>query len=340
MRYEWPRYVPVGERRAKARKDLEKLAKKGLVLQPVRVEGLKIARTFWGKAWCKHLESFSDFENRLPRGRTYVRNGSVCHLEIASGEVKAKVSGSLMYTVTIGIKQLGIGAWKDIKKRCAGEIDSLLDLLGGRLSDGVMAVVTDREDGLFPKPKEITMDCSCPDWAVMCKHVAAVLYGVGARLDERPELLFLLRGVNHEELVSAKVEEAVEAAVRRGGGRRLVESDLSEVFGIDVEAPSPSASRPKSRKGPGPAAASPLPEPGPKQASKRFPPVITGSQVGELRKRLGLSSKDFAHLLGVSGGAVSVWERTRGELNLHERSKKALEKAWRLAAERGRPLSP
>ena len=161
--HRWPRYVPVAERRHKARKEMEKLAKRGMALQPVHIEGTKITKTFWGKAWCKHLEGYSDFENRLPRGRTYVRNGSVCHLEIGSGTVKAKVSGSMMYTVAIGIKPLGASAWKGMKDRCAGEINSLLDLLGGRLSDGVMAVVTDRDGGLFPKPREISMDCSCPE---------------------------------------------------------------------------------------------------------------------------------------------------------------------------------
>ena len=185
MGYGWPRYVPVAERRAKAAKATQRLAKKGLALKPVRIEGQKIAKTFWGKAWCSNLESYSDYANRLPRGRTYVRNGSVCHLEIDSGTIRAKVSGSRLYDVTISIKALRPEEWEGIKKRSAGEIRSLLDLLGGKLSKEVMAIVTDREHGLFPKPKEIRLECSCPDWADMCKHVAAVLYGVGARLDER-----------------------------------------------------------------------------------------------------------------------------------------------------------
>ena len=231
----WPPYVSVGERRRRAAKEMERLAKKsGKAILPVVIKGRAIATTFWGKAWCEHLEKFSDYSNRLPRGRSYVRNGSVLHLEIDKGIVRAQVSGTNLYTITIEIRPIAASAWTAIKKRCAGEIHSLLDLLGGKLSDGVMEVVTDRDSGLFPKPKEISLKCSCPDWAVMCKHVAATLYGVGARLDEKPELLFLLRGVDHGELVSAGVEEAVTAAVKGGARKRLADEELAEVFGIDI----------------------------------------------------------------------------------------------------------
>ena len=188
----WRPYVSVAERRRRAAKKMDALRKKGVDVQPVVIEGRKIAKSFWGEAWCGHLESFSDFENRLPRGRSYVRNGSVCHLAVAKGRIEAKVSGSELYNVKVAVKTLPGKQWSAIKRRCSGQIGSLLELLQGRLSDHVMAVVTDRQDGLFPAPKEISFECSCPDWAVMCKHVAAVLYGVGARLDARPELLFLL----------------------------------------------------------------------------------------------------------------------------------------------------
>ena len=214
--YGWRPYVSVAERRRKAAKKMDALRKKGVDVQPVEIAGRKIAKSFWGEAWCGHLESFSDFANRLPRGRTYVRNGSVCHLAVAKGRVEAKVSGSELYDVKIEITTLPHKQWSAIKGRCGGQIGSLLELLQGRLSDHVMAVVTDRQDGLFPSPKEISLKCSCPDWAVMCKHVAAVLYGVGARLDTKPELLFLLRGVNHEELIEADAEAAVAGATALG----------------------------------------------------------------------------------------------------------------------------
>ncbi|MEI6386603.1 MAG: helix-turn-helix domain-containing protein [Spirochaetota bacterium] len=355
----WAPYVSVAEKRRRAEREMAKLAKKGKPALPVHIEGKTIAKTFWGKAWCRHLESYSDFENRLPRGRSYVRNGSVCHLEILAGEIRAKVAGSELYTVTITIQPLAPKAWKAIKERCSGSIASILDLLGGRLADGVMAVVTDRETGLFPKPREIALACSCPDWADMCKHVAAVLYGVGARLDEHPELLFLLRGVNHEELVSAKVEEAVSAVIKGGSRRRVAEADLSDVFGMDLggeDAKSPGAdagmrARPRAgraakgaaTKGASKGAAAakgPAPKAAPAEVAAvttmvlELPLAITGRHIRELRERLGLNGRDFAALLGVSGGAVSSWEKKSTALNLQDRSRLALEKAWKKAAKK------
>ena len=232
--WRWRPYVSVAARRGKALKQMEKLRKQGVDIQPVKIEGRQIARTFWGRAWCDHLEKFSDYENRLPRGRTYVRNGSVCHLDVQKGQVVAKVSGSEVYNIKIAIKPLPKEKWRRVKGACAGQIGSLLELLQGKLSDHVMAVVTDKDHGLFPRPGEISLDCSCPDWATMCKHVAAVLYGVGARLDEKPELLFLLRGVDHSELVSAEAAKTIVTKARKTSRRTLDESKLSEVFGIDL----------------------------------------------------------------------------------------------------------
>ena len=235
---QWAPYVPVAERRRRAMRKMESLRKKGANIQPVQIEGRKIAKTFWGEAWCTHLESFSDYENRLPRGRTYVRNGSVCHLALAKGKIDAKVSGSDIYNIQIRIKTLAGKKWNAVKRQCGGQIGSLIELLQGSLSDNVMEVVTDRKDGLFPLPGEISLDCDCPDWAVMCKHVAAVLYGIGARLDEKPELLFKLRGVDHEELIDADAQAVVAAATTKGKSKRLNASDLSDVFGIDIAASS------------------------------------------------------------------------------------------------------
>lgn len=233
---QWRPYVSVAQRRRQARSEMAALRKKGVNIEPVEISGRKIARTFWGEAWCQHLESFSDYENRLPRGRTYVRNGSVCHLAIRRGTIEAKVAGQEVYNLKIEIKTLPKNKWEAVQSRCAGQIGSLLELLQGNLSDHVMEVVTDRENGLFPLPGEISFDCDCPDWAVMCKHVAAVLYGVGARLDTKPELLFELRGVNHEDLIAADAEAAVSQATRGGKSRRLAAGDLSNVFGIELEA--------------------------------------------------------------------------------------------------------
>lgn len=235
MMWGWRPYVPVWERRQRAERQMNKLRKKGVPIQPIEIGGRTIAGTFWGKAWCEHLEKFSDFENRLPRGRTYVRNGSVCHLETQKGKISAKVIGSSLYNVNISIQALADAKWKRIRKVCAGQVGSMLELLQGKLSSQVMSIVTDRKNGLFPLPKEIAFDCSCPDWADMCKHVAAVLYGVGARLDKSPELLFQLRGVDHNELVNASVAKAVIVSGPAGKGRILRMDSLAGVFGIELD---------------------------------------------------------------------------------------------------------
>lgn len=236
-RGEWRPYVPVASRKANARKYAELIAKKEKrKLEPVAVSGRGIASTFWGQAWCDNLESYSDFSNRLPRGRTYVRNGSVIDLQLAAGEVRAIVSGSDVYTVRIDIAPLGKPHWKKIRKDCSSTIASLVDLLQGRFSKGVMERLTRRADGLFPKPSEIDIHCSCPDWATLCKHAAAVLYGVGARLDAAPELLFLLRNVDHLELIDQAVERTnLDAALGGNGVAALAGEDLSELFGIELE---------------------------------------------------------------------------------------------------------
>jgi uncharacterized Zn finger protein len=229
-------YVSVAQRRAKAHRKLAQLAKKGHVATPVEITGRAIATTFWGQAWCDHLESYSDFANRLPRGRTYARNGSVVDLRIEPGQVVALVSGSELYEIRIRIDRLARRTWKDVQSRCAGRIGSLVELLQGKLSRDVMQVVTDRDHGLFPKPHEIDMECSCPDWAGMCKHLAATLYGVGARLDHQPELLFVLRHVDQRELI-AKVGDVARLTKPVGRGKRttIAAARLADVFGIELD---------------------------------------------------------------------------------------------------------
>jgi uncharacterized Zn finger protein len=236
MYWGWKPYVPVAKRRAQAAKAAKQLAKKrGRELQPITIEGRKIATTFWGAAWCDSLEDHSDYENRLPRGRTYVRNGSVIDLDIQRGRVEALVSGSEIYKVRVEIERLKPARWKQLKSDCSESIDSLLDLLAGRLSDGVMRRLTHPESGLFPLPREIKMSCSCPDSAGLCKHLAAVLYGVGARLDGEPQLLFVLRGVDHAELVSQAVAEGNLETALSGSGDSFVGTDLGAMFGIELD---------------------------------------------------------------------------------------------------------
>jgi uncharacterized Zn finger protein len=230
---DWRPYVSLTERRRQAAKKVAKMRKHGREVSPVEIVGRKIAATFWGIAWCKNLESYSDYSNRLPRGRTYVRNRSVLDLQIEAGRVRSLVSGSNIYEVDIQMKPLARKRWADIKGQCAGKIDSLVELLRGSISKGVMEIVTRKGEGLFPAPPEISLGCSCPDWAVMCKHVAATLYGVGARLDHEPELLFTLRGVDPTEMVEAAVDQPPTDGKARKG--RLAADELSSVFGIDID---------------------------------------------------------------------------------------------------------
>lgn len=328
----WQPYVPVAQRRAKAAREMNKLRKNGTNIEPIEIHGRKIARTFWGEAWCKHLERFSDFSNRLPRGRTYVRNGSVCHLTIKPGKVEAIVSGSALYNVSINIASLTQGKWKKLRKQCTGQIGSILELLQGRLSTQVMGVVTHPTNGLFPQPGEIKLQCDCPDWADMCKHVAAVLYGVGARLDEKPELLFKLRKVDQNELISANLE--LESATGgQGQRRRLANQDLSALFDIDIEgtdeaahkrkAPARKTSKKKTASG------SSKTRTGKAKKSvnkKTFTP--TGAAVIRLRKQFNMTRPQFADLLGISPQTVANWETKRGKLKLREHTLTALTRAW------------
>jgi len=209
--------------------------KAGQDLRPVVIEGRAIAKTFWGKAWCDNLEAYSDFENRLPRGRAYVRNGSVIDLKIEPGKVRALVMGSSLYKVEIGIATLPDTHWKSLTKECTGSIASLVELLQGKFSKAVMERICQPKTGLFPAPKDIQLNCSCPDWATMCKHVAAVLYGVGARLDAQPELLFTLRQVDSNDLVTQAADLPVRTKKSPAKGKVLDEAQLADVFGIEMD---------------------------------------------------------------------------------------------------------
>ncbi len=318
--YDFPRYVSSGERRQLAQERLARLRREGEDPRPVKVHGRKIAKSFWGHGWCHHLESFSDYENRLPRGRTYVRRGAVLHLEIEPGLVTAMVSGTSLYTVSIRIEPLGPDRWRRIRRACTGRIGSMLELLQGRISDEVMAVVGDRKQGLFPLPRDISLTCDCPDWAVMCKHVAAVLYGVGVRLDDEPELLFRMRDVDPGQLVTDGLvlpEPSPEA------DDALDEVDLEGLFGIELAA-APEANKkteklPRRRRRSASAKKAPVTTP---RRNRAFRP--TARSIARLRADFGLSLTDFADLIGVSVASVRRWEGAKGKLKLQARPAKTL----------------
>jgi uncharacterized Zn finger protein len=231
----WRPYISVAQRRANAARELAKRRKQGHAVSPVLIEGRAIVETFWGKAWCENLKRYSDFANRLPRGRTYVRNGSVIDLQIAPGRIQALVSGSEIYEVEVKVIPVAKARWKSICADCAGAIDSLVELLQGRFSKGVMERICRQNAGLFPSPKEIELSCSCPDWASMCKHVAAVLYGIGARFDRQPELLFRLHDVDHADLIS-KAGTGLPLSKSAPASKRILASeDLSGMFGLELD---------------------------------------------------------------------------------------------------------
>jgi uncharacterized Zn finger protein len=232
--FAWRPYISVAEKRRNAEREVIRLKKRGQSIAPVRIEGRTIAKSFWGQAWCASLERYSDYESRLPRGRSYVRNGSVVDLQIGKGEIAAMVAGSELYKTEVSIAPVAKARWKSICRDCAGCIDSLVELLQGRLAKGVMDRVCREGDGLFPSPGEIQFACSCPDWADMCKHVSAVLYGVGARLDEKPQLLFVLRGVDENELIAAAGHDLPLSRATPAAAKVLNDTDVAALFGLEM----------------------------------------------------------------------------------------------------------
>ena len=331
----YPRYVPVDRQRARTVSEIHDLRTRGVRVQPIELRGRTIARSFWGRRWCEHLESFSEYAARLALGRTYLRNGSVCHLAIEAGGVDAMVVGSALHHVAIRIRQIDKATWTSIGIACAGQIGSALDLLEGRLPDQVTEIVTNRDAGLFPRPGEIVPDCDCSDHTTMCKHAAAALSGVGSRLDENPELLFLLRGVDQAALLACNLAapdaQTTADAPATADIETIFAGDLDGTNGMPAsDAPQPLASTPLRRVKktltyrPPAAIATRLP-PAPTGAGDRaagFRP--TGELVASLREQCGCSVGEFADLIQVTATTVRRWETTSGPLNLHARPGEAL----------------
>lgn len=307
----WGQYVPVGKKIQRGKKALLKKLAKDQKPQAIDIKGRTIAREFWGKNWCDHIESFSDFANRLPRGRTYARNGSVCHLQIETGKIKAYVCGSSLYEVDIYFKPLPASKWEAIKKKCSGEVGSVLELLQGQLSQAVMRTVSDKRKGLFPLPGDMRFECSCPDWADLCKHTTAVLYGVGHRLDSQPNLLFVLRGVDPDELVSTDFAIPEPTSVTPS----IAEDQLASIFGIEMDdsvtSSPPPPQKPRITR-----------QKSSKASAVRLRP--SGASVRRLRKKLGFSIHEFADQAEVSAATVKRWETCSGKLQLKKKSLEAL----------------
>jgi len=236
----YPEYVPVAEKSKQAQKSVEKLRKKHPDISPVIMTGTKLTRTWWGKSWNKNLESYSDYSNRISRGRSYVRHGAVLDLKITQGKISALVQGSVAkpYQVTINIQSLPKDIWETLTNGCAGKLDSMQELLDGKFPKALSELFTAKGKGLFPAPKEISLKCNCPDYATMCKHVAAVLYGIGVRLDDDPSLFFALRDVKIEDLISETISKKAQTLLGKSNrrSRRVIEdADISGMFGIEME---------------------------------------------------------------------------------------------------------
>ncbi len=240
MSWGYPRYVSVAEKKAKAAQKLKKLQKKMPGIRPVVIEGKSLARNWWGKSWNKNLERYADYSNRIGRGRSYVRHGAVLDLQIKTGRITALVQGSAAqpYKVVIKIEAVKPAAWQAIKRRCGGQLKFMQDLLVGKFPKALGEIFFHKDKGLFPSPQAIKFDCSCPDWASMCKHVAATLYGVGARLDQEPALFFKLRGADTADLIAQAVRDKTgDLLVRskKASVRAIDDADLSGLFGIEMD---------------------------------------------------------------------------------------------------------
>ncbi|MDR3354667.1 MAG: SWIM zinc finger family protein [Synergistaceae bacterium] len=259
MRWGHYEYTPVSEKRAAAKMNLERLRKKDPDISPITIEGRKIVTTWWGKAWTENLESYADYANRIGRGRSYVRNGMVLDLKISPGVIGAQVSGSRRnpYVVRIDIDKLPESRWNSIVEQIGRRISNAAELVEGKFPEDLKEIFLRQGSGLFPSPKEIHMECSCPDWAYMCKHIAAVLYGTGTRLDQDPLLFFTLRGIDCSDLLKKSIDDKMNSMLKNAGkktARVMDGADIEELFGLKTEqaqgeqAPRPPRGRAKKQK--------------------------------------------------------------------------------------------
>lgn len=302
-------YVSVAQKKARAEKKLKQLKKKMPDIRPVILQGNSLARKWWAKSWNKNLERYADYANRIERGRSYLRHGAVLDLKIAPGKVRALVIGSAAnpYEVVITIQPIGKTQWQAIKKKSEGHLKSLQELLTGKFSEPLVELFFAEKTGLFPNPKEIGFQCSCPDWASMCKHVAAVLYGIGARLDEDPALFFTLRGVEMADLVVGAVHDRTEELLSRTeqkSGKVIADADLSDIFGIDMDSKPDFASSKIQQVKDKPVAAKTIKAKKP-QAKRKNTPQLPQTATGRVAviitaARAGVSIADLAETTGYS----------------------------------------
>lgn len=229
MSYNYGPYVNRATKQKNANREATKLKKKGVKVSPVKIEGRTIAKSFWGKAWCDDLERNGPDANRLAKARTYARNGSIVHLELSKNKVRAIVAGSSIYQVEIVFNELEQAKWLAFQNKCKGQVSSLVDLLAGKIPESVMKLVSEEGQGLFPGTGKMKFSCTCPDFTSLCKHVAAVLYGVGSRLDSDPELIFRLRGVDPRDLLPE-----IKSLTKSSNQKAISNEELEDIFGVDI----------------------------------------------------------------------------------------------------------
>jgi len=223
------------ELKRKAEASRKSVEKKGSILEPVVIQGRTVAKNWWAK-WCSNLERYADYGSRLAWGKRYVKTGAVIDLKIEKGKIQAKVQGSQKtpYKVGIRISPLSGEHCQEIIAACGQKVENLEKLLAGDFPIELKELFTHR-NGLFPSPREISFSCSCPDWALMCKHVAATLYGVGAWLDEAPSLFFTLRGIEMERFIDVAIANRVERMLKnvsRQSGRIIADGEIRRLFGV------------------------------------------------------------------------------------------------------------
>ncbi len=224
--------------KAKVEETNKKAKKKGKTLEPVIIEGKKIVNSWWGKAWCENLERYADYASRLSRGKRYVKSGAVVDLKIGEGVVLAKVQGTRKtpYIVEVHIDPVDEDKMQTLIDQCTKKIENLEQLVNGTFPEELKELFIS-QNGLFPNPREISFSCSCPDWAVLCKHVAAVLYGIGSRFDQDPLLFFELRGIDVNRFIDTTIENRIESMLENVDkpSNRIIESDdYADLFGLKL----------------------------------------------------------------------------------------------------------
>lgn len=228
-------YTTVAELKEKAERTAARLKTAEPVLPHPHTR--KICLTWWGEAWCKNLESYADYDYRLGRGRSYFRANTVVDLKIRGNVVKAKVQGTSKnpYQITITFDSPKPEDIQAITEKLSNRITDIEDLLKGNFPEDLKELFTQKKPGLFPSPNEIHFDCTCFDWADMCKHVAAVMYAIGVKIDDNPGFLFELRGVDMDKFIKAVIKDKVEEMLKnvdKKSKRIIKNADVSAIFGL------------------------------------------------------------------------------------------------------------